>query len=574
LENTHAARALVDGLAAAGARDACVTPGSRSTPLTVAFAEQSLIRPWLHLDERSSAYFALGLARERRSPVALLCTSGTAAANFFPAIVEANLSRIPLVVLTTDRPPALRDVGAAQTVDQLRMYGSHVRASFDASLPSPGRSSQFRTLAIRAVKAASGPLPGPVHLNVPYDEPLIGSPDEHPASPPAGEQFPPLQSVRVPPAGADVLAACRAVASARRPLVVAGPESGGLPATEIAMLARAMDAPVLADPLSGLRTGRDCGEHTIAAYDALLRDRALAESLRPDAVIQFGAAPTSKALNQFLSAAAGPHILCDLPGGFRDPNGAATQLVEGDAAFVAEALAAEVRLTPMPGWRDRWRSLDRAAGAALRQTALSFTDLFEGRVFIELQDLLPDGARLIVGNSMPVRDADSFLGAGDRLLACVGNRGANGIDGVASSALGAAAASAEPAVLVVGDVSLYHDMNGLWAARRHGLNLVIVLVNNNGGGIFHFLPQVAHSAFFEEWFGTPPDLDFRHAAELYGATYSRPGDWESFGDAVRRGLAGGLHVIELQTNRVRNVELHREAWDAALIAARAVDASP
>ncbi len=574
--NTRAARAFVRALAAAGVADACITPGSRSTPLTIAFAEQTAIRPWLHLDERASSYFALGLARATGRPVAVLCTSGTAAANFHPAVAEANLSRIPLIVLTADRPPALRDVGAAQTIDQVGMFGTNVRWAADLPLPAAdgADAARFAAFAERAVRATLGELPGPVHLNMPFEEPLVGAPGQHPPAPlesaPAG-----LLAKSVPaPAPGDVERAAAALALARRPLIVAGPETGGLPAPEVAALAAALDAPILADALSGLRTGGHDRSRVHDSYDAVLRDpRAI--GVVPDCVVRLGAVPTSKALNQFLARQRGAaHIVVDLPGSRRDPDALATHFVPGDPALVARALA--VALPPgcgsEPGWTTGWLGRDRAAREAMQTACAAFAEPFEGRVFTELQAALPAGATIVAGNSMPVRDLDSFLVSADRPLNLVSNRGANGIDGVTSSALGAAAAGGSRVVLVIGDISFYHDLTGLWAAKRHELDLTVVLVNNDGGGIFNYLPQAAHPALFEEWFGTPSGLDFAHAVAMFGGRHTLARDWETFRAAIDG--PPGLNVIEVRTGRARNVAMHREAWAAAAEAAWASVPAP
>ena len=563
--NTRAARAFVQGLARAGVTDVCISPGSRSTPLTVAFAEQDAIRPWLHLDERSSAFFALGLARATGRAVALVCTSGTAAANFLPAVAEANLSRIPLVVCTTDRPPHLRDSGAPQTMDQVRLYGTHVRWAADLPLPSNTTADDRRFAAYgeRAVRSALGALPGPVHVNLPFDEPLLEPPDAHPGRwQPETASF---ERAKVQPSPGDVRSAAQALASARRPLIVAGPETGGLPAQGIAALAERLDAPIFADPLSGLRTGPHDRSRVCDSYDALLRDPA-ATGLAPDAIIRFGAPPTSKPLNQFLAKFPGAvQVLVDLPGGYRDPSALATHRIDGDADLVTAALLDEIgSFASEEGWCAAWLAADARARDAMQSASVSFAELFEGRVFVELQRALPAGASIFASNSMPVRDLDSFLVSDAKPLTAVSNRGANGIDGVVSSALGHAAGSPGPTALVIGDIAFYHDMNGLWAARRHGLDLTVVLVNNNGGGIFHYLPQSAHDALFEEWFGTPPSLDFRHAADLYGARYTLADGWDTCGKALEAAREGGLHIIEVRTDRARNVEMHRQAWAAAM----------
>ena len=566
--NTAAARALVEGLARAGVRDACVTPGSRSTPLTVALAEQDAIRPWLHIDERSSAFFALGLARASGRPVALVCTSGTAAANYHPAVVEADLSRVPLIVCTADRPPHLRNVGAPQTIDQVGLYGVSVRRERD--LPAPGSPDAppevFAESARHAVESALAPLPGPVHLNLPFDEPLIESPATHPAPVALPSTPEVLAAPTIPPAPDALAAAVEALGRSERPIVVAGPESGGLPPQPIAELAEALGAPLLADPLSGLRTGPHDRTNILDAYDAYLRDPR-AGSLAPDCVLRFGAAPTSKALNQFLARATdATHVLCDLPGSNRDPDALTTHRLNADARSAALALREAVSGERDGVWLDEWRTRDSRARRALGEYTLAAPDPFEGRAVVELQRALPAGATIFAGNSMPVRDVDSFLASDGKPLAVVSNRGANGIDGVVSSALGHAAAGLEPVALLIGDLSLYHDLNGLWAGRRHGLDLTVVLVNNAGSAIFHYLPQAAHEHVFEEWFATPSDIDFAAAARAYGAGHCLLDDWNELSEALAR-PEQGVRIVEVRTDRTRNVEMHREAWAKASEAA-------
>ncbi|HJP41596.1 MAG TPA: 2-succinyl-5-enolpyruvyl-6-hydroxy-3-cyclohexene-1-carboxylic-acid synthase [Dehalococcoidia bacterium] len=568
--NTRAARALIRGLARTGVRHACVTPGSRSTPLTVALSEQSTIRPWLHLDERSSAFFALGLARATGSPVAIVCTSGTAAANLHPAVAEADLSRIPLVMLTADRPPSLRGVGAAQTIDQVRLFGNATRWWCDLPLPSDGASDpvRFESLAERAVRLALGAPAGPVHLNTPFDEPLIAAPGEHPAPDPIDVIGTAPEASESEPARADVEAAVRLLARSRRPLLVAGPETGGLPADEICRLAERLDAPILADPLSGLRTGAHDRERILDSYDAILRDDR-ASAFAPDAIVRLGAIPTSKALGQFMNTVRGvPHVLIDRPEAWRDPFAVATTLLPGSPAATVRAMADTMpERSAEPGWTSNWLTANAQATAAMQAKCVGFTEAFEGRVFPELQSALPEGTTLMVGNSMPVRDADSFLVCSQGRLEVIGNRGANGIDGVISSAAGTAAAGKSRVVLVVGDLSFYHDMNGLWAAKKHSLDLTVVLINNKGGGIFHYLPQAAHSEVFEDWFGTPSGLDFAQAAELYGSRYFRADEWDTFREGLNNRDEPGLTIIEVPATREANVEMHKEAWAAAADAA-------
>lgn len=562
-----ASAAFVDALAAHGVEHVCITPGSRSTPLTVAFALQPAIRAWLHLDERASAFFALGMAKATGRPVALVCTSGTAAANYYPAVTEAHLSGVPLIVCTTDRPPRLREVGAEQTMPQAGMYGTTVR--FAQDLPTPyGAAFEpgfFATVAMRAVRESLGPFPGPVHLNFPFEEPLIGPGASQPRPAPPRHAIVPGTPA---PLTQDIDFAAARVRSARRPLIVAGPEVSPQAAPHVALLASALGAPILADPLSGLRTGPHDRTRVLSAYDAVLRDRRAITQCAPDAVIRFGGRPTSKALNTLLDQARATQVLCEPWGSWRVGSVAMDHVLPGDPAVSAEMLASALQgcVSPEAGWFQAWKDRDEAASAAMREAALEPGPLFEGRVFVELQEILPAGATVVAGNSMPVRDLDSFVVSDAKPLRFLSNRGANGIDGVSSTALGVAATSPGPTVLVIGDLSFYHDLTGLWAARRHQLDLTVVLINNNGGGIFHYLPQAAHEGLFESWFGTPPDLEFEHAVRLFGGEHHHSGDWAGF-RALLAAPPRGLRVIEVRTDRAANAARHREAWERAAAAA-------
>lgn len=559
-------RTFIAQLDHSGVHHVVICPGSRSTPLTLAFARHKSFRSWLHLDERSAAYFALGLARQLGEAVALVCTSGTAAANFLPAVIEASISRIPLIVLTADRPPEARDVGAAQTIDQVRLYGSHVRWFVDMP-PADGTPALEQTAQAVAARAASVALEapmGPVHVNFPFREPLVEAaasnvPLEFPAAP--------ITVTRVAQAPApEAVAAFVDAARGRRGLIVAGPESMPLPAGGITSLALHLRWPVLADPLSGLRAGPHSLDPVVESADALLRDPGFAAAHVPEVVLRFGQQPTSKALFTWLAAHRDvPSFVVDVAGGWRDPDATTSTMLRGDAAVVIRAV--EARLGQDAGapleWLADWQRSNDAAATALRQATADVGEPFEGRVPVELAEALPEGATLVCGNSMPVRDVDSFFPRLDKRIRIVGTRGASGIDGVVSTAVGAAAAGQGPVVLLIGDLSFLHDLNGLWPLRRYGLDLTVVLVNNDGGGIFHFLPQaeLARDAF-EEWFGTPHGLDLRHGVELHGGRYELLDGSNGWASRIAAAIEEpGLKVLEVRTGRVRNVELHRRAWE-------------
>jgi 2-succinyl-5-enolpyruvyl-6-hydroxy-3-cyclohexene-1-carboxylate synthase len=564
--------AFVDELAANGLTHAVICPGSRSTPLAVALAAHREIRTWVQVDERSAAFFALGMARQLRQPVAILCTSGTAAANFSPPVAEASLSRIPLLVLTADRPPELRDWGAAQTINQIELYGSHVKWFVDMPVPDdePALLRQARASAARALAAAATAPAGPIHLNFPFREPLLPldlrAPLDLEASFGRGRRGHALVATPSTVPNVDdvtIEAIATLLAGTERGIIVAGPSESHSLAGALRGLSAATGFPVLADPLSGLRFGARERDGVIDGYDSFLRDERTAERLAPEVVIRVGAVPTSKPLQQFLAAHPGDEHLVVDDGAPRDPLHLATRYLIADPAEAISRVSAAVTEIGVPTtceWRERWRAVDALTRRTIADYLAGMDELFEGRACSEVASLLPDGATLVVGNSMPVRDVDAFVRGDERRLRVVGTRGANGIDGVVSSALGGAAVSSEPLALIVGDLSFYHDMNGLLAAGRFGLSATVVVLNNDGGGIFSFLPQAQQleREQFEALFGTPIGLDVAGVAELYECAFERPRTWDAFQRAVSKSIAQpGVSIIEVVTDRQHNVELHR-----------------
>jgi 2-succinyl-5-enolpyruvyl-6-hydroxy-3-cyclohexene-1-carboxylate synthase len=556
------AGAFVDELARSGVRNAVVCPGSRSTPLAILLDAHPDVRVWMHLDERSAAYFALGMAKASRVPVALLATSGTATVNFAPAVVEAFYAKAPLVVLTADRPPELRGVGAPQTIDQQHLYGPQAKWFVEMPLPEATAEAErhWCLVAARAAATAAASPRGPVHVNFPFREPLIPAMRDLPRSGGSAVARVTRSTERVAPA--EIAALAVELRSIDRGIIVCGPcDDPELPAA-VAALGRALRYPVLADPLSGVR----CGEHdrslVVSAYDAFLRDGDVAASLRPDAVLRFGAQPTSKSLVQLLRACDGARqVIVDADGGWTEPLSDGASIVRADAASFCDALVSAIASTPRDERSARmWMSYDAAARAAIAEHLGDGDEISEPAVIADVASIVPSGATVFAGNSMPVRDIDSFVPTGGQATRFLANRGANGIDGVVSSALGASTV-AQPLVLVIGDLSFYHDMNGLLAAKQHGLDATIVLVNNDGGGIFSFLPQAEHQGRFEALFGTPHGLDFAAAAAVYGIEFIRAETRREFRSALTNSMAvTGVQIIEVRTDRAENVGAHREIW--------------
>jgi 2-succinyl-5-enolpyruvyl-6-hydroxy-3-cyclohexene-1-carboxylate synthase len=559
-------RALAEELVRGGVREVVICPGSRSTPLALALRMQPGLRSWVHLDERAGAFFALGAAKASRRPVAILVTSGTAAAELLPAMVEAFHGRVPLIALTADRPPELRDRGAPQTIDQDHLFGRFAKWFADLPVPEPGEWSlaNLRATVGRATSTAPAAPAGPVHLNLPFREPLVPVGDLVATGTGLG---PHTMSVigrsRLPGPAVDELA--ERLVAASRGLIVCGPgDTPGLPAA-ISELAACAGFPVIADGLSNLRFGPHDRSHVIARADALLRLPAFAEHHRPDLILRVGGTPTSKALLTWLDASDAEQLIVD-EGGWNAPTLQPVTMIDADAVLVARDLVDRLAgRKPRGGWHLGWQAAEQAAGDAAADWLAQLDEPFEGQVPADLAASLPDGAILFVASSMPVRDLDAFSGSGRATVRCLGNRGANGIDGLLSTTLGIAAVSDGPVVALVGDLAFLHDLNALVAGRRLGVPATIVVVNNDGGGIFSFLPQatvedpsVGLPEQFEALFGTPHGTDLGAVCRALGAEHVLVGSGEV--GARVRAAAGepGLRVLEVRTERRRNVELHRE----------------
>ncbi|NHN58632.1 MULTISPECIES: 2-succinyl-5-enolpyruvyl-6-hydroxy-3-cyclohexene-1-carboxylic-acid synthase [Halorussus] len=591
--NTLWARGLVAELAAAGVEAVCVAPGSRSTPLTVAFAEHPDVRVFSHLDERSAAFFALGRAKRTGEPTPLVCTSGTAAANFHPAVIEANRARVPMLVLTADRPPELRDSGANQTVDQEKLYGDAVRWYADLPEPEPEarKLRSLRTTAARAVAESTGVPPGPVHLNVPFRKPLEpvevegDVPGDFAGEAPLaaeGRDGPFVETAQGRPelADADLRRVRRAVESADRGLVVAGPADAPTPARDaLADLADATGFPVLADPLSGHRFGHDeallpdngdgvaaDGPLVVGGYDGYLG--AVGDAWPdPEVVVRFGASPTSKVLRNYLEAGDARQFLVDPAAGWREASFTATDLLAADPTRFARNLAATVGdgagdSDAAAAWRDRFADAERRYWDLVAEARDE--RLFEGGVLSAVAAEAPDPATVMVSNSMPVRDLDRFAEPRAADLTVLGNRGASGIDGITSTGLGAGSATDDPLVIVTGDLAYYHDMNGLLAVARCGVDATVVEVNNDGGGIFHMLPIEEFDPPFTEQFRTPHGLDYEPTGDLYGLDFERAADLDAFRSAFRESVASeGTQVVEVPTDAEASHRFREELAERA-----------
>jgi 2-succinyl-5-enolpyruvyl-6-hydroxy-3-cyclohexene-1-carboxylate synthase len=535
-------RAFVDELARCGLAGACTSPGSRSTPLVLTLARQPGLQTWSHVDERVAGFFALGVAKQSGRPAAVACTSGTAAAHYLPAVIEAREARVPLVVLTADRPPELREVGAGQTIDQLKLYGDAAKWFFEVGThrATPERLRWMRQLAFRAYETAVSGRPGGVHLNFALREPLVL--DE--PLPPADDQPLPRARRRPPAAAVELEVGERAV-------IVAGrhERDDGL-AAALPAAAAALGAPLLADPLSGARRG----PAAVAHYDDLLRDEGFAVAQRPDTVIRVGDLPTCKPLRQWLAGLDGARqVAFDPEGVWQDPAAVVGEVLDADPAAWALSIAGPPRAS---AWLDAWRRADAAAAEAI---AAELGDAISEPAVARALAALPSEVTVFTASSMPVRDVESFWPVRDAPPRVLAHRGANGIDGTLAAAFGAAAAAASGRVVVhLGDVALAHDLGALLSASRLRLGLTVLLVDNAGGGIFDFLPVASQTDAFEEHVATPTGLEAERVAALFGLAYERV---EELG-AIREAPGTLLHV---RTDRAENVALHHRLHEAVAV---------
>lgn len=574
---------LVDQWVQWGLRHAVVSPGSRSTPLALAVAADDRVSVSVHHDERSAAFMALGIGAASGVPAMVVTTSGTAAVELHPAVVEANHAGVPLLVCTADRPEWLHGVGAPQTIDQTNLYGSSVRLFCEPGVPALSSAALWRPLADSAMAAATGHRPGPVHLNLAFDEPLVGTPLDLPDSESGGTTGAASASAHAAasvgvgmgggapgpvaePIDATVVASVAASVTGRRGVIVAGGAIADPPG--VMALAAVLGWPVLADPRSGCRVRSPV---VVAHPDALLRHDGTARALAPEVVLRLGTPWASKVLGQWLDSLDAHQIGVHAHGMRFDPGGSLDDLVEAEPGALCSAVASVIggtSLTPVGAgaptpWLDSWVEADQLVADVMATHLDTGAEVSEPSVARTVASVVPDGGRLVVSSSMPVRDLEWYA-APRTGLTVMANRGANGIDGVISTAVGVALARPEPVAVLVGDVATLHDSNALLGLAGRNVDLTVVVVDNDGGGIFSFLPQATAlpAATFEELFGTPHGVDLVALAAAHGLSAMEVGDMASLRAAVTGSVGHrGTTVIVVRTSRNTNVDVHNRLHD-------------
>ena len=543
--------ALVDEFYQLGVRHAVFSPGSRSTTMDMLFKENEGFETYMNIDERSASFMALGIAKAHKEPTVLVCTSGSAVSHYLPAVLEAQYSGVPLIVLSADRPHTLLHVGAPQTVDQHKIFGTAVNYFEELAVPQEAHYYTYpRQVARKSYMKAMDTKKGPVHINVPLFEPLVPELSRNHFE--AGRS-----SFKVVKPNYSDIFACgegnNLLERYERILILAGPQIDVDEADMIRSFGEALQAPILADPLSNVR-GCGTSKVVISTYDALLAGKALWHELKPDCVIQFGQIVVSKRVQQMIASWTDvEYIEVNSTMDSMNPTGKTTMHVQASIDVFTHVYG---KNNNSDTYLNIWRRLDQAGKKQLSST-IDEPHCFEGRTIRELQKQIPEDGQIFVANSMTIRDFDYFWFSGESKAVLYGNRGVNGIDGTISTALGLAA-NGRPTYLVTGDLSLFHDLNGLAVAKTHNLNLTIILHNNDGGGIFEYLPQKG-TKHFDYLFSTSQGLDYSGAAKLYGCGYTKISSPDELSSVLAKiGQESGVHIIEIPTNREYSRELHKK----------------
>ncbi len=565
--------ALVDEFYQLGVRHAVFSPGSRSTTMAMLFKEHEGFETYMNIDERSASFMALGIAKAHKEPTVLVCTSGSAVAHYLPAVLEAQYSGVPLIVLSADRPHTLLHVGAPQTVDQHKIFGTAVNYYEELAVPQESHYYTYpRQVARKAYMKAMDTKKGPVHINVPLFEPLVPelSRNHFEAGRSSFKVVKPNYSsvfgcdnrnnlthvnntIDIAHGNDGTKEINDLLERYERILILAGPQIDIDEANTIRFFGEALQAPILADPLSNVR-GCDTSKVVISTYDALLAGQSLWHELKPDCVVQFGQIVVSKRVQQMIASWTDvEYIEVNPTMDSMNPTGKTTMHVQASIDVFTHLYG---KNNNSDTYLNIWRRLDQAGKKQL-SLAIDEPHCFEGRTIRELQKQIPKDGQILVANSMTIRDFDYFWFSGESRAVLYGNRGVNGIDGTISTALGLAV-NGRPTYLVTGDLSLFHDLNGLAVAKTHNLNLTIILHNNDGGGIFEYLPQKG-TKHFDYLFSTSQGLDYSGAAKLYGCSYIKISSPDELSSVLAKiGRESGVHIIEIPTNREYSRELHKK----------------
>lgn len=570
------AELFAEVLANSGVKYACISPGSRSTPLTYAFATNSKIKSFSIIDERSSGFFALGLAKASQTPVILICTSGTAAAEFYPAIIEAYQNKVPLIICTADRPPGLLNAGANQTINQQNLYKNHIRYFVTAGLPQVSVKGLKKISAIAKQAFIESALKniGPVHINFPFKEPF--EPGEHTDE--IGEEELAIikSNLKVEFRGNEnaafdeklLLAVSEKLIKYSKGIIVSGLDNYSKEFfSAIKKLSKKIGYPIFADAASSMRFAFDHNSHILTNYDSYLRSNEFVKTHQPDIILQFGRNFSSKALSNFIASCKCEKILVNNFGEWKNPNEkksiAAAVNPELFCKLTARLINKRVKKNRSTSWLKEFSFIENAASKIKNNIFRSADFSNEVRIVLEILDSIPEGSNLMVSNSLPIRDLDLAVPLGRKNIKLYHNRGASGIDGIISTALGIAEASKKKTYLLIGDLAFYYDLNSLLTAKKYKIPLKIILINNNGGGIFEVLPISSYKNVFKEYFVTSHDLDFKNFILVFGGKYHEIKSWESFRKLLTKSEKA-FSVLEFKTSAEKSLSVRKKYYREVL----------
>ncbi len=574
------AETFIKELSSIGVKYACISPGSRNTPLTLAIANKKEIKSFVHIDERSSAFFALGIAKATNTPVILLCTSGTATAELYPAIIEAYQQRVPLIVCTADRPPELLNTGANQTINQSNLYKNHIRWFFDTGLPEPipRRIRHIKAIAKRAVYESMVRSKGPVHLNFPFRKPFEPDiiTDEVDAEViKTAELVLPDKKDLFKENGKNIVSekwfkeAAEYLSKFKKGLIIAGPENYNETFHfNCGKLASLLGYPILADGASQLRFGNHNKENILFSFEGFLRSDSFAQKYKPEIILQFGRTVTSKALGTFFEKCTAVRFMINEYGDWFDPANRANASFACKPYLFCEKMIEYFQSKKINRSSGKWlkeiKELDEKSLEAKDKVIRNSKFPNECAIIEELVNVMPNKSQLMISNSMPVRDLDYFAPISKKDIIIFINRGASGIDGITSTALGLAALEKKPTVLLTGDSAFYYDLNSLLAAKKYKISLIVILINNNGGGIFEVLPISKYGKVFNDYFVAPHNLDFSPFVKAFGGNYSLVKNRENFKIEFRKALTRkNFSVLEIKTKAADSLKIRQAYWKEA-----------
>lgn len=565
---------FISALERLGVRHACISPGSRSTPLTIAFQRSSKIKSYVHVDERSSGFFALGLANKTNKPVVIVTTSGTAAAELYPAIIEAYQQRVPLIVCTADRPPYLLNTGANQTINQIDIYHNHIHKYYSADLPGTN-SKVFKHLLSITKDAFSESVKNsrPVHINFPFDKPFEPSSETDKIDKDFSTRIKnKLKSVSISQSQSRIRTSeinfiLKQIRNSKRRIILAGPlNQSSKEIKSLFQFAKKINALILADGLSGIRFTKFNSNNIICNHTAFLRSKEIRKELDPDLILQIGSTPTSNSVLEFYKESKAFKVIINEFGELKDPSRTTDKIITAKFSQLFEQLNKRVdknfKYETDSNWFEKYLEVDKQGEEIKQRYFAEISFPFEGKIVNEIINLAPDLANIMISNSLPVRDVDAFASMKYKKINVFSNRGASGIDGIISTSSGIKASNKNPTFLIIGDLAFYHDITGLLTLKKYSIPLVIILLNNSGGGIFEFLPIAKEKVDFQNYFKTPLGIDFRNITTAFSGNHSLIKSWDELSSEIKKAVKRKtFSVLEIKIDSKKTLQMRKNIWN-------------